>query len=111
MIGAAFDRLFLPVLWAGILAVLVVLIYACGEEAERLKRERVSTFVEMPNTVNLLIPVPEDWRDIIKADAHKRDETLAEWARAAFQDRLPKSARKQLSDPPKMGRPKKQEGE
>jgi hypothetical protein len=62
----------------------------------------------MPNTVNLLIPVPDDWREIIQADAHKREETLAAWARAAFVDRLPKQARKKLSAPPKMGRPKKQ---
>lgn len=59
--------------------------------------------------MNLLIPVPEDWRDIIQADAQGRGETLAAWARAAFVERLPKRARKQLSAPPKMGRPKKQE--
>lgn len=57
----------------------------------------------------LPIPVPKDWRDIIKADAEKRGETLADWGREAFRERLPKSARKQLSAPPKMGRPKKQE--
>lgn len=55
----------------------------------------------------LPIPVPEDWREIIKADAEKRGESLAEWARAAFVERLPVRARQKLSDPPKMGRPRK----
>lgn len=60
-------------------------------------------------TVNLLIPVPEDWRDRFKAAADARGESLSEFMRAAALDRLTVKERKGLSDPPKMGRPKKQE--